>query len=59
MATKMKVTKKISPKDKNKIKATASTTTIVKTDGKKVTSVSRSKNVQNNKSSKWFFQESN
>ena len=52
MATKMKVTKKISPKDKDKIKATASTTTIVKTDGKKVTSVSRSKNVSHNKKNK-------
>lgn len=52
MATKMKVTKKISPKDKDKIKATASTTTIVKTDGKKVTSVSRSKNVSHYKKNK-------
>ena len=47
MSVKIKVTKKISPKNKDKIKTTASTTTIVKTDGNKITSKSRSKNVRN------------
>lgn len=41
----IKVSKRISPKDKDKIKRKISNTVSARTDGKKITSVSRSKNV--------------
>ena len=50
MATKMKATKKISPKDK--VKTTITKAVYVNTDGKKVTSISRSRNVSHNKKNK-------
>ena len=59
MAVKMKVTRNITPKDKSKIKRTISKSVSVRTDGNKILSVSRSKNVKNNKKNKWFFQERN
>ena len=52
MATKMKTTKKISPKDKDKVKTTITKAVYVNTDGKKVTSMSRSRNVSHNKKNK-------
>lgn len=59
MGVKMKVSKSISPKDKSKIKRTISNTVSIRTDGNKILSVSRSRNVKNNKKDKWFFQERN
>ena len=52
MSATMKFTKSISPKDKNKIKRTISNTVSVRTDGNKILSVSRSRNVKNNKKDK-------
>ena len=52
MGVKMKVSKSISPKDKSKIKRTISNTVSIRTDGNKITSVSRSRNVKNNKKHK-------
>lgn len=49
MGAKMKVSKSISPKDKSKIKRTISKTVSVRTKGNKILSVSRSRNVKNNK----------
>ena len=48
----MKIGKSISPKDKSKIKRTISKTVSVRTDGNKILSVSRNKNVKNNKKDK-------
>lgn len=45
MGVTIKVSKRISPKDKDKIKRKISNTVSVRTDEKKITSVSRSKNV--------------
>ena len=52
MGVKMKIGKSISPKDKSKIKRTISKTVSVRTDGNKILSVSRNKNVKNNKKDK-------
>lgn len=52
MSVKIKVSKRISPKDKNKIKTTVSDTVSVRTEGNKIYSVSRRKNVSNNKKHK-------
>ena len=52
MAVKMKVTRSITPKDKSKIKRTISKTVSARTDGNKILSVSKSKNVKNNKKDK-------
>ena len=52
MAVKMKFSESITPKDKSKIKRTISKTVSVRTDGNKILSVSRSKNVKNNKKDK-------
>ena len=52
MGVNIKVTKRISPKDKSKIKTTVSDTVSVRTDGKMITSKSRSKNVSHNKKHK-------
>ena len=49
MGVKMKVSKSISPKDKSKIKRTIYNTVSIRTDGNKILSVSRSRNVKNNK----------
>lgn len=45
MGVVIKVSKKISPKDKDKIKRKISNTVSVRTNEKKITSVNRSKNV--------------
>lgn len=52
MSVKMKVSKNISPKDKTKIKKTISNTVSTRTDGNKILSVSRSRNVKTNKKHK-------
>lgn len=52
MGAKMKASKGISPKDKSKIKRTISNTVSIRTDGNKILSVSRSRNVKNNKKDK-------
>ena len=52
MATKMKTTKKISPKNKDKVGTTITKAVYVNTDGKKVTSISGSRNVSHNKKNK-------
>lgn len=45
MSVVIKVSKRMSPKDKDKIKRKISNTVSVRTNGNKITSVSRSKNV--------------
>lgn len=50
MGVKMKVSKSISPKDK--IKRTISNTVSIRTDGNEILSVSRSRDVKNNKKHK-------
>ena len=52
MSVTIKVNKRISPKDKNKIKRKVTDTVSVRTSGNKIVSVSRSKNVKNNKKDK-------
>lgn len=52
MGVKMKVTRRISPKDKNKIKTKMSDTVSIRTDGNKILSVSRRKSVSHNKKDK-------
>lgn len=52
MGVTIKVHKRISPKDKSKIKTTVSDNVSVRTEGNKISSVSRSKNVRNNKNNK-------
>ena len=49
MATKMKVSKKITPKDKSKIKSKVSTVVSIRTDGTEIKRMSESKNVSRNK----------
>ena len=51
MSTKIKVTKKISPKDKSKIKTTVTDTVSARTENDKLTT-SRKRNVSNNKKHK-------
>lgn len=52
MGVKIKISKRISPKDKDKIKTKVSDTVSIRTEGNKITSVSRRKSVSHNKKDK-------
>ena len=49
MAVKIKVSKRIVPKDKSRIKRTISSTSSVKVSGKKISSYRKNRNVSHNK----------
>ena len=52
MSVSIKISKRISPKDKSKIKTKVSDIVSIRTEDNKITSVSRRKNVSHNKKNK-------